>query len=46
MYSIDGLRIDTVKHIERGFWPGFTSAAGIYNIGEMFDGDPEYVCGF
>ena len=45
-YSIDGLRIDTVKHIEQDFWPGFTSAAGVYSVGEVFDGDPKYVCGF
>lgn len=45
-YSIDGLRIDTVKHVEQTFWPGFTSAADVYSIGEVFDGDPAYVCGF
>jgi alpha-amylase len=45
-YSIDGLRIDTVKHVEEGFWPGFNSAAGVYGVGEVFDGDPAYVCGF
>jgi alpha-amylase len=45
-YSVDGLRIDTVKHVEQSFWPAFTSAAGIYSVGEVFDGDPAYVCGF
>jgi alpha-amylase len=45
-YSIDGLRIDTVKHVEQEFWPGFNSAAGVYSVGEVFDGDPAYVCGF
>jgi alpha-amylase len=45
-YSIDGLRIDTVKHVEQDFWSGFTSAAGVYSVGEVFDGDPNYVCGF
>ena len=45
-YSIDGLRIDTVKHVEQDFWSGFTSAADVYIVGEVFDGDPTYVCGF
>jgi alpha-amylase len=45
-YSVDGLRIDTAKHVEQDFWSGFTSAAGIYAVGEVFDGDPAYVCGF
>ncbi|KAL1962885.1 hypothetical protein VTN77DRAFT_9063 [Rasamsonia byssochlamydoides] len=43
-YSIDGLRIDTVKHVEKSFWPGYNSAAGVYCVGEVFDGDPSYTC--
>ncbi|KAH1687383.1 hypothetical protein KXX12_001899 [Aspergillus fumigatus] len=43
-YSIDGLRIDTVKHVQSDFWPGFNDAAGVYCIGEVFDGDPAYTC--
>ncbi|KAK8044272.1 alpha-amylase [Apiospora rasikravindrae] len=39
-YSIDGMRIDSVKHVEKDFWPGFLEAAGIYGIGEVFDGNP------
>ncbi|KAK1778845.1 alpha-amylase [Copromyces sp. CBS 386.78] len=42
-YSIDGLRIDSVKHVEKSFWPGFESAAGVYAIGEVFQGDPTYL---
>lgn len=42
-YSFDGVRIDTVKHVEKDYWPGFTSASGVYCIGEVFDGDPNYV---
>lgn len=42
-YSIDGLRIDTVKHVEKDFWTGFTSAAGVFTIGEVYNGDPAYV---
>ena len=42
-YQFDGVRIDTVKHVEKDFWPGFSSAAGVYSIGEVFDGNPAYV---
>ncbi|KAI1383970.1 glycoside hydrolase family 13 protein [Hypoxylon trugodes] len=45
-YSFDGVRIDTVKHVEKDYWPGFSSAAGVYTIGEVFDGDPSYVSGY
>ncbi|ODM22588.1 Acid alpha-amylase [Aspergillus cristatus] len=43
-YSIDGLRIDTVKHVQESFWPGYNKAAGVYCVGEVFDGDPAYTC--
>ena len=43
-FSIDGLRIDTVKHVQQTFWPGFNSAAGVYCLGEVLDGDPAYTC--
>lgn len=36
-YSIDGLRVDTVKHVEKDFWPGFNKAAGVFCIGEVFE---------
>ncbi|KAI0429393.1 alpha-amylase [Xylaria sp. FL1042] len=39
-YGIDGLRMDTTKHVEKDFWPGFQSAAGCYLVGEILDGDP------
>ncbi|KGO56903.1 Alpha-amylase, fungi [Penicillium expansum] len=43
-YSIDGLRIDTVKHVQKDFWPGYNKAAGVYCVGEVFDGDVDYTC--
>ncbi|KAI0533916.1 alpha-amylase [Xylaria digitata] len=39
-YGIDGLRMDTVPHVEKDFWPGFGAAAGCYLVGEIFNGDP------
>lgn len=43
-YSIDGLRIDTVKHVEKSFWADFQAAAGVYAVGEVADGDVRYTC--
>lgn len=43
-YGIDGLRIDTVKHVQKSFWPPFQSAAGVYCVGEVFSGDVGYAC--
>lgn len=42
-YQFDGVRIDTVKHVEQDFWPGFASAIGAYSIGEVWDGNPTYL---
>lgn len=44
--SVDGLRIDTVKHVQKSFWPGYNDAAGVYCVGEIFDGDPAYTCDY
>lgn len=45
-YSFDGVRIDTVKHVEKDFWPGFSTAIGAYSVGEVWDGDPTYLAGY
>lgn len=42
-YQIDGLRIDSVREVETSFWAGFGSAAGVFLIGEVDDGDPTVV---
>jgi len=37
-YNIDGLRMDTVKHIRQDFYPGFLSGVGgLYSLGEVLD---------
>ncbi|TGO70316.1 hypothetical protein BELL_0731g00020 [Botrytis elliptica] len=43
-YSIDGLRVDTVRHVEKDFWPLFNEAAGVYCVGEVANGDVDYLC--
>jgi alpha-amylase len=45
-YSIDGLRIDTVKHVEPDFWGPFQAAAGVFALGEVADGNIPYMCPF
>ncbi|KAK0236687.1 GH13 alpha-amylase precursor [Armillaria nabsnona] len=42
-YGIDGIRVDTVKHIRKDFWPGFVEAAGVFSIGEVATRDVAYV---
>ncbi|KAL9108899.1 MAG: hypothetical protein Q9227_006430 [Pyrenula ochraceoflavens] len=43
-YGIDGLRIDSVKCTQQSFFPDFNMAAGVYAVGEVAHGDPDYVC--
>ncbi|KAI1326275.1 alpha-amylase [Xylariaceae sp. FL0255] len=39
-YGIDGLRMDSCLEVEKDFWPGFQSAAGVYLVCEVDTGDP------
>jgi alpha-amylase len=41
-YGADGLRIDTVKHIRKDFWPDFSEAAGVFMMGEIYTNDTSY----
>lgn len=45
-YSVDGLRIDTVKHIRQDFWPDFAKSAGVYTVGEVLDNRVDYLAGY
>ncbi|RPD58617.1 glycoside hydrolase family 13 protein [Lentinus tigrinus ALCF2SS1-7] len=45
-YDIDGIRIDTVKHVRKDFWPDFASSAGTFTIGEVLDEEPSYVADY
>jgi alpha-amylase len=42
-YGIDGLRLDTVKHIRKSFWPKFCKYAGVFAMGEVLHGGFESV---
>ena len=41
-YKIDGLRIDSAKHVEQDFHRVFEAAAGVFTMGEVLHGDPDY----
>lgn len=45
-YSIDGLRLDSAIEVDPFFWAGFGEAAGVYFVGETYNGDVDYVCDF
>jgi alpha-amylase len=46
-YSIDGLRLDTVLQVEKGFWSGFRAAVDdMYMVGEIFQQGVNFVCDY
>lgn len=45
-YNIDGLRIDTVPEVPKWFWQQFTSSSGVYTVGEVFNGNMDYLGGY
>lgn len=45
-YDIDGIRVDTVPEVPQWFWKKFNKAAGVFQIGEVFNGDPHYVASY
>nr|POF01092.1 alpha-amylase [Quercus suber] len=45
-YNIDGIRLDSAMMVNTGFWSGFQNAAGVYLIGEVYEYDSAWVCGF
>ena len=45
-YNIDGIRIDTIMEVPKEFWDSFRAAAGVFQIGEAFNGDISYVADY
>lgn len=45
-YDIDGIRIDTVPEVPKWFWTKFRESAGVFQIGEVFNGNVNYVAGY
>ena len=42
-YGFDGIRIDTIPEVPADFWSEYGEAAGVFQMGECFNGDPAYV---
>ena len=42
-YDLDGLRVDTVPEVPKWFWKKFNKVCGVFQIGEVFNGDEQYV---
>jgi alpha-amylase len=42
-YNLDGLRVDTVPEVPKWFWKKFNKECGVFQIGEVFNGNVEYV---
>lgn len=42
-YNFDGIRIDTIPEVPKWFWKLFSQSAGVYQVGEVFDGRMDYV---
>lgn len=45
-YNFDGIRIDTVPHVEKPFWSEYVSYANVYSVGEIFNGNDAYVADY
>eukprot|EP00029_Vermamoeba_vermiformis_P005603 TRINITY_DN1998_c0_g1_i1.p1 TRINITY_DN1998_c0_g1~~TRINITY_DN1998_c0_g1_i1.p1 ORF type:complete len:471 (-),score=85.46 TRINITY_DN1998_c0_g1_i1:52-1464(-) len=45
-YKFDGLRIDTVPEVAKKFWYNFNQKAGVFAIGEVYNGDVNYVASY
>lgn len=42
-YDFDGIRIDTIPEVPKSFWSEYGQSAGVFQMGEVFNGDPSYV---
>ena len=45
-YDFDGLRVDTTPEVAKSFWSEYSKSAGVFTMGEVFNGNPSYVAGY
>jgi alpha-amylase len=45
-FGFDGIRIDTIPHVPKDFWSEYNEAAGVFQVGEVFNGDIGYVADY
>lgn len=42
-YGFDGIRIDTIPEVPKNFWSEYGQSAGVFQMGEVFNGNDAYV---
>jgi alpha-amylase len=42
-FGFDGIRIDTIPEVAPDFWKEYGTSAGVFQMGECFNGNPAYV---
>lgn len=42
-YNFDGIRIDTIPEVPKWFWKEFAASANTFQLGEVFNGNVDYV---
>ena len=42
-FGFDGIRIDTIPEVSKDFWTEFCQASGVFQMGEVFNGNDGYV---
>ena len=42
-HDFDGIRIDTLAHVSKTFWPQFGEEIGVFQIAEVLKGDINWV---
>jgi alpha-amylase len=45
-YGVDGIRLDTARHIPKQYLSQFQDAVGVFVTGEALDSRPDYVAGY
>jgi len=45
-FGFDGIRVDTVPEVKRPFWSEYGAEAGVYQVGEVFNGNVNYVASY
>ena len=45
-YGFDGIRVDTSPEVPKNFWSEYSQSAGVFSIGEVFNGNPNYVASY
>ena len=45
-YDVDGIRISLAMEVPKWFWDKFTKSAGVFQTGEIFNGNPSYVADY